>query len=1189
MTRKRNGFRTLEPLESRVLFAVPSGFAQSTTGTGLTRPTSLEFAPDGTGRIFVTEQAGSLRVIGADGQLRSTPFATVPTLDGDERGLLGVTFDPAFTANRYVYVYWTQTNPGQIRNTVTRFTASASDPNVAEAGSRVDLFILPNNGGSNHQGGAIHFGPDGKLYVAVGEHGNPSDAQSLATPFGKLLRINSDGTIPTDNPFYDTATGQARAIWAYGLRNPFTFAFEPGTGRAMVNDVGAGDWEEINELERGANYGWPTTEGAFNPTTHPSFTNPMGAYGSDGCAITGGVFYHAPAGASRPWPSAYEGDYFFADYCRTYVKRVNPDAGGGTLPGGAQNLDSLPYFATELTARPVDVDVSPEGDLYVLCRGTESSGSGLLTRVTYTASDAPSINQQPQSRTVTAGQSATFTVTASGAGPLGYQWQRNGTNIPGATSASYTLGSTQASDNGATFRCVVTNSHGSATSNAATLTVTANQAPTGSITVTAPAGGGLYTAGQPISFSGTATDPEQGTLGASTFTWRVDFHHDEHTHPALAPTSGSTTGTYNVPTTGETSANVWYRVHLTVTDSGGLTHSTFADVHPRTAQVTVATSHAGLSLDLDGQPRTAPHSFTGVAGVVRTLSAPATQVVGDVTYEFVSWSDAGARQHTVPTPAANTTYTATYRVVDTSPPAVTSQPQDRGVNEGQPASFTVTASGAAPLSYQWQRNGTNVPGATAATYTLPSAQASDDGATFRCVVTNPFGTATSNAATLTVATGQPPVGTINAPAGGALFRGGETISYSGSATDAEDGPLGAAAFSWEVVLHRGGLAVTVVAPTDGATGGSFTVPASADVTAGDVYRIHLRVTDSDGLTHELTRDVAARTASVTLATTVPGLQLALDGAPVAAPHTFIGVAGTTHAVNAPPSQTVGGVTYDFASWSDGGAALHDVQVTDAGGTYTAVYEAQSVPDAPYDLAPALASATPPEVIGGKRGVASVRVTNNGTDLLTGLVTVRVFMSSDPILDPSDAQAGTVTRPMRLRPAASRPVKLRLTYPDIPDGNYYLLAAVDPDNTVGEGNEANNVTASAETIFNHAPVIDFSGAMPVTPATLMRGRRGAVAVTVLNGGNVVAAGPLTLRLYAADGNSPPTNLAQLLEVVRPVKIRPGGRKVVKVAFVPPADLPAGTYYFTAEIDPVAAHEETNEANNLAVSAGSFTIA
>jgi glucose/arabinose dehydrogenase len=161
----------------------------------------------------------------------------------------------------------------------------------------------------------MHFGLDGKLYVAVGENANPSNAQTLGNLLGKLLRLNAGGTIPTDNPFFNEASGVNRAIWALGLRNPFTFAVQPGTGRIFINDVGQNTWEEINEGAAGANYGWPDTEG---PTSDPRFRPPLFAYrhgssGTTGCAITGGAFYNPP---SMQFPADYVGDYFFADSAR---------------------------------------------------------------------------------------------------------------------------------------------------------------------------------------------------------------------------------------------------------------------------------------------------------------------------------------------------------------------------------------------------------------------------------------------------------------------------------------------------------------------------------------------------------------------------------------------------------------------------------------------------------------------------------------------------------------------------------------------------------------------------------------------------------------------------------------------------------------------------------------------------------
>ena len=215
----------------------------------------MQFAPDG--RLFICQQTGQLRVF-KNGVLLTAPFVSLSVDSGGERGLLGVAFDPDFATNQFVYVYYTV--PGSpAHNRVSRFTANGD---VAAAGSELVILELNNlSGATNHNGGALHFGPDGRLYIAVGENANGNHAQSMANLLGKMLRINRDGTIPADNPFFGTATGQNRAIWALGLRNPFTFAFQPGTGRMFINDVGQNAWEEINDGIAGSNYGWPTTEG----------------------------------------------------------------------------------------------------------------------------------------------------------------------------------------------------------------------------------------------------------------------------------------------------------------------------------------------------------------------------------------------------------------------------------------------------------------------------------------------------------------------------------------------------------------------------------------------------------------------------------------------------------------------------------------------------------------------------------------------------------------------------------------------------------------------------------------------------------------------------------------------------------------------------------------------------------------
>jgi glucose/arabinose dehydrogenase len=622
--------------QGRFAATLPAPFVDEVVASGLESPTAMSFAPDG--RLFVCQQGGQLRVI-KNGALLSTPFLSVTTTTSGERGLLGIAFDPAFATNHFLYVYHTVTSP-TTHNQVSRFTANGD---VAVAGSETVILNLNDlSSATNHNGGAMHFGPDGKLYVAVGENANGSNAQTLGNLLGKMLRINPDGSIPTDNPFFNTATGVNRAIWSLGLRNPFTFAFQPGTGRMFINDVGQDTTEEINDGIAGSNYGWPTTEGA---TTDPRFRSPLftylhGSTSTTGCAIAGGAFYNP---ASPQFPSSFVGKYFFADLCGNWIRLFDPQTGTAS------------DFASALSA-PVDLKVGSDGLLYYLMRGA-GSNTGVVGRIRNSANQAPSITTQPTSKTAAVGQQVTFSVSATGSQPLSYQWQRGTTNIASATSPTFTLTAATA-DNGATFRVVVTNAFGSVTSSSATLTVTANSAPTA--TITSPVAGTTYAGGDTVNYAGTGTDNEDGTLPASAFTWEVVFHHDTHTHPFIAPTTGAKSGSFVIPRLGETSANVFYRIQLTVQDSAGLTTVTTRDITPRTSVITLQTNPAGLQVTLDGQPVVTPASVTSVVGITRTLGAVSPQTFGGNNYTWSSWSDGGAATHNVDTPATNTTYSASY-------------------------------------------------------------------------------------------------------------------------------------------------------------------------------------------------------------------------------------------------------------------------------------------------------------------------------------------------------------------------------------------------------------------------------------------------------------------------------------------------------------------------------------------------
>ena len=326
--------------------------------TGLASATAIAQAPDG--RLFVAQQGGALRVVKA-GVLLPASFVSLAVDAAGERGLIGVALHPAFASNGWVYVNHT-TASGGTHNRISRFTASTADPDLVQAGSEVVLVDLPAlSRATNHNGGALHFGVDGKLHVGVGDNANSANSPSLDTPLGKLLRFNDDGSIPTDNPHFATQTGLARAIWARGLRNPYTFEVQPYSGRIHINDVGQNTWEEINLGVAGADYGWPASEGPDSITASrsarcsPTSTAPLGSGPGGffvGFAIAGGAFYPDTGALGAPW----RGNFFFADYVSRFVVAVDLANGNAACAFGS------------VSGCPVNMLAAADGALLVLTR-----------------------------------------------------------------------------------------------------------------------------------------------------------------------------------------------------------------------------------------------------------------------------------------------------------------------------------------------------------------------------------------------------------------------------------------------------------------------------------------------------------------------------------------------------------------------------------------------------------------------------------------------------------------------------------------------------------------------------------------------------------------------------------------------------------------------------------------------------
>jgi glucose/arabinose dehydrogenase/regulation of enolase protein 1 (concanavalin A-like superfamily) len=649
----------------------PANFSQVAVATGISNPTVLAFAPDG--RIFVAQQNGALIVI-KNGVKLSTPAVQLPVNSSGERGLIGIALHPGFSTNGFVYLYYTLSSGA--RNRVSRFTIGGDVINPSSEMVLLDLDLL--SSATNHNGGAMHFKGD-KLYIAIGENANGANAQNLDTYHGKLLRVNADGSAPADNPFNTAGVSEQRKrVWAYGLRNPYTFDVQPGTERIFVNDVGQNTWEEINDATAGGlNFGWPTTEGA---TSNPAFASPVFSYqhGSGdgrGCAITGGVFFNP---ASSSYPPSFTGKYFYQDLCNAWINYIDPESGVRSA------------FATGLPGQSLALDVGTDGNLYYLSRS-----AGTLYRIIYTGNVSPVITDQPDNLTVSQGQPATFQVTATGTAPLSYQWRKDNVTIAGATASTYTIPVVQPSDAGG-YQVIVSNTTGNVTSQVATLTVTGfNAPPTASITL--PTTGTLYRGGDVINFSGTATDAEDGTLPASAFTWSVVFHHADHVHDGPPIAQGVTSGSFTIPNSGETAANVFYRLHLTVADTQGLTDTETVDINPHTTTITLNSNPAGLSVTLDGQPVTTPFSALGVEGIQRTIGVVSPQTVNGQTYTFTSWAHGGTATQTIITPEANTTYAANFSVSNALPaPWVTANIGNAGIAGSAGYSngtFTVSGSG----------------------------------------------------------------------------------------------------------------------------------------------------------------------------------------------------------------------------------------------------------------------------------------------------------------------------------------------------------------------------------------------------------------------------------------------------------------------------------------------------------------
>jgi glucose/arabinose dehydrogenase len=347
---------------------------------GLNGPLDLQAVPGDRTRLFVVEQGGRILII-RNGAIVPTPFLDVSNRirAGGEQGLLGLAFHPSYAQNGRFFVNYTDTR-GDTHVAEFRVTAN---PDVADpASERLLLFV--DQPFDNHNGGGLAFGTDGKLYLGLGDGGSGGDpmgnGQSLGTHLGKMLRIDVDaGTpygVPADNPFTRTA-GARPEIWAFGLRNPWRFAFDRMTGDLVIADVGQSAVEEVDiglaSRHGGENYGWNVTEGSrcYRPANGCNMTGltlPVAEYThADGCSITGGVVYR---GCRLP---GYQGTYFYGDYCSGIIRSFRLE--NGRAVDSRDWTSSLGRGIGSLSSFGVDADgeaymVDHDGAVYRIVPGS---------------------------------------------------------------------------------------------------------------------------------------------------------------------------------------------------------------------------------------------------------------------------------------------------------------------------------------------------------------------------------------------------------------------------------------------------------------------------------------------------------------------------------------------------------------------------------------------------------------------------------------------------------------------------------------------------------------------------------------------------------------------------------------------------------------------------------------------------
>lgn len=635
-----------------------SDFNNEFVAGGFNRGIAADWLPDG--RLLVLTQTGQIAAVDPIGG-GSTPWIQIADVDHDgENGSLDLVVDRDHAANRFVYVYYKSRSTGRLR--IGRFVFNGSP---ADAGTETVIWANPGPvhstwGSENHTGGSLTIGPDAKLYLSIGDGFNPPNSQSLQNVFGKVLRLNLDGSVPADNPFFDGPGPNVDEIWAYGFRNPFRASWDMTTGRLWLGDVGGNDaataYEEANLVTAGANFGWPLCEGPVTgpkngPTCPAGVTGPVYSYPHEflgGCclnaSITGGSII-------RNGVPELEGDYVYADFARGTVHSLN--LSGGTTSEQSQQLFDTDRFVSW-------IDQGPDGHLYFLSFFFEGN-FGELRRLRYTgqlANRAPVIRS---TRTKPTGGPAPLDVSfgADAFDPEGqsltYLWDFGDGSSTSEPEPQHRY------DTPGTYNVRLTVSDGQLQATSGEIRIQVGIAPTISLSI--PDSADDFEAGDVIVATASANDGDSA-LANDAYSWTVLFDHDDHQHP-FDTANGTEQHSIVVPAEGHTfEGDTGFTISVTVTDQDGLTATASRSVKPNKVPVTIESNVRGGTISVDGITRSTPFLIDTTPGFTHLIDAPAEQSVNDQRSKFASWADTAAPTRTITSAEKPTTYRALFNSTD---------------------------------------------------------------------------------------------------------------------------------------------------------------------------------------------------------------------------------------------------------------------------------------------------------------------------------------------------------------------------------------------------------------------------------------------------------------------------------------------------------------------------------------------